>query len=373
MLKLPRNQDVEIDLGTGEIEVVGGPGRYSSAPGRSVAALAKPRSRGPSSRGQSSAPPPAYRSAPVSQPASQAPVSHGHRSQAPASFAPASSLAAQQQAFRPARVPQFDAHGMTQPMQPIPSASSQQPAQSYPPQQMSPSYAPPPPVPWAPAYASSQFPASMVAPPPSSLAAIADPTSQHAAIVSGSSSRKSGTSGMVWAATLVVMGAFLGAMYGVYMRGGAPVASAAAAQAPQAPVAPAPQAAPVVPAQPVAQAPQVAAPVAAPPSIAVVGSPGLLGPASPVGLIPAKPAEEPVAANGKGKPGHHGKPGHTAAAAPPAPAAPHGSHVKSGGQVAAAVPVPHKPPPAAPAAPVKPKSAGKSDDDTKLLGGLNAL
>jgi hypothetical protein len=150
------------------------------------------------------------------------------------------------------------------------------------------------------------------------------------ASVSTSAPKRSG--GMVWAATLVLMGAALGCMYGVFMRGGSD-APAAAAQ-PQAVVAqPAQPAQPSV-AQPGAAQPAVVQPVAMQPVQAAQPQPiqaaslvGVLGPASPV-VIPTKPVEEPVASK-PGKPekksakGGHAAPGRaTLAAAVPAPPKP---------------------------------------------------
>jgi len=163
--------------------------------------------------------------------------------------------------------------------------------------------------------------------------------------MTSTSSRKGSPSGMVWAATLVVMGAFLGAMYGVYMRAPAP-AAAAAASLPAVPQA-------VQPAQVPAQAAAVA-PVAQP-AVAVVAAPvsfvGVVGPASPV-VVPVKPVEEPVVASTKGK---HGAQGRHAAA-------PAGNH-RTGGSASVAAAVPVKKPVGAPAAPQPPKGKGKSAEE----------
>ncbi len=316
MLKLPQNREIEIEIGTGEVEAVS-PGRYASVDRGN---LGRPRTR----VGQSSAPPPAFRSAPPP----------AFRSAPPQAFVPQ-----HVQHYPQAQAPE----AYVQPSYPpaYGQAAYGQPSYSQP---------PPPPVPWAPAYASAQYPASVPSP-PSSLAAIADPTSQYAAMTSTSSSRKGSPSGMVWAATLVVMGAFLGAMYGVYMRAPAPAAAAAASlpAAPQA-VQPAQAAQAVAPVAPIA-------PVAQPAAVAVVAAPhaslvGVVGPASPV-VVPVKPVEEPVVASTKGK---HGAQGRHAAA-------PAGNH-RTGGSASVAAAVPVKKPVGAPAAAQPSKGTkGKSAEE----------
>lgn len=139
------------------------------------------------------------------------------------------------------------------------------------------------------------------------------------------------------------MGAFLGAMYGVYMRAPAPQAAQAGQPMGQ-PVA----AAQPSPAQPVQMAAQPAVPVPAPVALPATPPPavslvGVLGPASPV-VLPGKPVEEAVAAAPKGgkHPTKHGA------------VAPHHGGTAS---VAAAVPVPRAPS-KNPPAPVTPKPKG---------------
>ena len=361
MLKLPRNREIEIELGTGELEIVASPGRYTNV---DRASLGRPRTRA----GQSSAPPPAHRSAPP--PAFRsAPPAAPHGQQAQQAF-----QQQQQQSFRPHAPHAFaqpQAHPQAHPSHYAPQAHpSHYAPQAHPSHyapQAHPSYAPPPPVPWTPAYASAQnsgpFPSIPAA--PGSLAAVADPTSQHFAIVSASASRKGGASGLVWAATLIVMGAFLGAMYGVYMRSPATTASAASVAA--SPIQPAPlqTAAVPVPAQP-AGTPTAAHLSPAPhPAGSLVG---VVGPASPV-VIPGKPVEEPVASNGKGhvKHGAHAK--HDVASAPE----PSGSK-RGSGSVAAALPAGKPKPTPQPAAPVT-KTSGKTADEIaaqKMIDDLKA-
>ncbi len=329
MLKLPRNRDVEIELGTGELEIVPSPGRYTSA---DRASLGRPRTRA----GQSSAPPPAFRSAPPA-------AFHGQQAhQAQAQLHQAQLHQAQQ--FRP--------HTHQAPSHYAPQAHLAHPV-----------YAPP--VPWTPAYASAQnsgsFPATA-----GSIAAVTDPTSRHFAIVSTSASRKDGPSGLVWAATLIVMGAFLGAMYGVYMRNPATTASAGSVAASPIQGAPLQPVAVPVPAQP-AVTPTVALLSPAPhPAGSLVG---VVGPASPV-VIPGKPVEEPVASNGKGHGKHGAPPKHDVASAPQ----PSGTKKGAGsGSVAAALPV-GKPKPTPPAAPVT-KASGKTADEIaaqKMIDDLKA-
>jgi hypothetical protein len=310
VLKLPQNREVEIEIGTGEVEAMS-PGRYASVDRGN---LGRPRAR----VGQSSAPPPAFRSAPPA-----------FRSAPPQAFVPqqVQHYAAAPQAYAQPSYPQA-AYAQPSYQPSYAQAAYAQPSYSQP---------PPPPVPWAPAYASARFTAS-VPPPPSSLAAIADPTSQYAAIGSNSS-RKGSPSGMVWAATLVVMGAFLGAMYGVYMRGPAQATAAAAGGVPAQPV-------PQVAVQAVAPIGQPVAQPAVAPSFV-----GVVGPASPV-VIPVRQVEEPVVGSTKGK--HRAQGRHAAA-----PAANH----PTGGSASVAAAVPVKKPVAAPAAPPAPKGKGKSAEE----------
>ena len=298
MLKLPRHQPAEMEIGTGEYESVAvqPQGRQSFRP-QAMGSVPPPSVSNPYSQ-PGSVPPPAFRSSPPPS------LQQMQQMQEQAAYA--------QQMQMQGYAPQSG-------FQPVYAQSQMMPA-SY---GYGAPHAPPPPVPWAP-------------PPPSSLAAITDPTSQHMALqasISTSTPKRSG--GMVWAATLVLMGAALGSMYGVFMRGGEAPVAAAAVQAPQAPQA---TSAPVV-AQPVAVQP-VAQPMSAPAQqaqpVQAASLVGVLGPASPV-VIPTKPVEEPVASK-PGKPEKKtAKGGHAA----PARAT-----------LAAAVPAPPKPAPEASKAPV---------------------
>ncbi len=291
MLKLPRNQPAEMEIGTGEYEsiAVKPQGRQSFRP--QAMGSVPPPSMNPYSQ-PGSVPPPAFRSSP---PPSLQQLQQMH----------------EQAAY--AQQMQMQGYAPQSGFQPVYAQSQMMPASYGAP------HAPPPPVPWAPA-------------PPSSLAAITDPTSQHMALqasISTSAPKRSG--GMVWAATLVLMGAALGCMYGVFMRGGSEAPAAAAAQ-PQAVVAQ-PVAQPV--SQPAVAQPAVVQPVAVQPvqaaqpqqPIQAASLVGVLGPASPV-VIPTKPVEEPVATK-PGKPekkiakGGHAAPARaTLAAAVPAPPKP---------------------------------------------------
>ncbi len=304
MLKLPRNQPAEMEIGTGEYESVAvQPQARQSFRPQAMGSVPPPSVSNPYSR-PGSVPPPAFRSSP--------PPSLQQMQQMQEQAAYAQQM--QMQGFAPQSG-----------FQPVYAQSQMMPPASY---GYGAPHAPPPPVPWAPA-------------PPSSLAAITDPTSQHMALqasISTSAPKRSG--GMVWAATLVIMGAALGSMYGVFMRGGDTPVAAAAVQAPQAPQA---VSAPVV-AQPIVAQPVAAQPVAAAqPVTAQQAQPaqaaslvGVLGPASPV-VIPSKPVEEPIAS----KPGK-----------PEKKTAKGGHAVPARATLAAAVPASPKPAPEASKAPV---------------------
>ncbi len=164
--------------------------------------------------------------------------------------------------------------------------------------------------------------------PSSSPIAFTDPTARHLAVSTSGARRRTPVSSLVWAATFVAMGAFLGTIFGVQLRDQKPPTRSAAPAVRPAEQSATTQPVPIAPKAPGATATPaaiVAAPATAVISVAPATLPAALA-ATPAAPIPAvatpKPpilaeAQKPPANSPpKAAPPRPGKPGLTAITAP---------------------------------------------------------